>query len=84
MPSSPRDIRPDTEREPLDDPGPIQDALAAAVKAYTARLEEEPDLQPFRAEHGITKTDAALLASRVLRMAEMELFELSLFESWHR
>jgi hypothetical protein len=62
----------------------VQDALAAAIRAYVARLETEPDLPPFPAQHRITATDVALTASKLLEAANIELFELSLFTAWYR
>jgi hypothetical protein len=62
----------------------VQDALAAAIGAYVARLETEPELPPFRDEHRITATDVALTASKLLEAADIELFELGLFTAWYR
>ncbi len=64
------------------DPIVLQDSLVAAIKAYVAHLDEDRDLPPFRRGQ-LTQTEAALVASRVLRSAEIELFELSIFESWY-
>ena len=61
----------------------VQDALAAAIRAYAAQVDEEPDLAPFRPEHGITQTEAALAAARVVKAAGIEFFELAIFDSWN-
>lgn len=62
----------------------VQDALAAAIRAYAAKVDEEPELMPFRPEHAITKTEAARAAAGILKAAGIEFFELAIFDAWSR
>jgi hypothetical protein len=68
---------------PEDRVAAVQDEFARALEAYVELLEDDPSLLPYRPEHGITQTAAALTAARLLRASELELFELAVFDSWH-
>jgi hypothetical protein len=61
----------------------IQDRLVTAITAYVERLQTSPDLAPFDSRHGLPPTTVAVLALRLLSTAEIELFELAIFDSWH-
>jgi hypothetical protein len=61
----------------------VQDALVAAITAYVERLQTSPELAPFEGRHSVPPTTVAVLALRLLSAAEIELFELAIFDSWH-
>jgi hypothetical protein len=61
----------------------LQDALVTAIAAYVERLQTSPDLAPFEGRHAVPPTTVAVLALRLLSAAEIELFELAIFDSWH-
>jgi hypothetical protein len=61
----------------------IQDALAGAITAYVERLQTSPDLAPFESRHTLPPTTVAVLTLRLLSAAQIELFELAIFDSWH-
>jgi hypothetical protein len=61
----------------------VQDEFARALKAYVALLDDDASLLPYRPEHEVTQTEAALTAARLLRAGQLELFELAVFDSWH-
>jgi hypothetical protein len=61
----------------------LQDALITAITAYVERLETSPDLAPFEDRHAVPPTTAAVMALRLISAAEIELFELAIFDSWH-
>jgi hypothetical protein len=65
------------------DPAEVQDALVRAIKAYAALVEDHPELPPFRDELDLTQTEVALVTSRLLHRAQIEFFELAIFDSWH-
>ncbi|MYR07986.1 hypothetical protein GTV32_17520 [Gordonia sp. SID5947] len=65
------------------DPVAVQDALVRALRDYAAVLEDHPELQPFRDEDPLTQTEAAIAASRLLDCAQIEFFELAMFDSLH-
>lgn len=60
----------------------VQSALADAIKAYARSSEDGVRFPPFAAEHGVTQTEAVLAASRILKAADVELFELAMWEVW--
>lgn len=59
----------------------LQDELARALRAYGAQVREHGRFPPFRPEHQVTATDAVIAASAILRAADVELFELSMWEA---
>jgi hypothetical protein len=63
-------------------PEVVQAALVDAIKAYGRCFEEGVRFPAFTAEHGVTQTDAAYAASQILKAAEIELFELAMWEIW--
>jgi hypothetical protein len=65
-----------------DDLGALQDALAEALKAYAKAFGEGLRALPFEERHGVTQTEAVIAASQILKAAEVEPFELQLWESW--
>jgi hypothetical protein len=72
-----------TEPAAATGPAEVQDALVSAIKAYAAMVEDHPELPPFRDDLDLTQTEVALVASRLLHRAQIEFFELAIFDSWH-
>jgi hypothetical protein len=68
--------------EPAD-AAAVQDALVRAIRAYAELVEEHPGVEPFRDDFGLTQTQVALTASKLLHCAQIEFFELAIFDSWH-
>jgi hypothetical protein len=61
----------------------IQDALVGAITAYVERLQTSPGLAPFDARHTLPTTTVAVSTLRLLSAAQIALFELAIFDSWH-
>lgn len=56
--------------------------LARAVKAAAAALADNPGMAAFDETHGVTQTEAAIVASALLDAAEIEIFELAMWQTW--
>ena len=63
------------------DAGAIQDLLAAAVRLYSARVEQS-GLFPAVARDSLTATDAMIATSGILRAVNIAPFELGLWQAW--
>ena len=63
------------------DTGAIQDLLAAAVRRYSARVEQS-GLFPAVARDALTATDAMIATSGILRAVNIAPFELGLWQAW--
>lgn len=59
-----------------------QAALAGGVKRMAALLAEDPSLSAVGEGDGVTQTDVAIVASALLRAADIEIFELALWLAW--
>jgi len=65
----------------------LQRLLAAAVKAYARRREDEPELAPFPApspELEVVASEGLIAASAILDCLGIEVFEVALWRSWGR
>jgi hypothetical protein len=62
----------------------IQALLGAAVRLYAACAEREPPLEAFRADAGITATEAMVATTAILRAVNVQLFELGMWQAWSR
>jgi hypothetical protein len=61
----------------------LQQLMAAACKAYAARIEGGNDaVVPLPARTTVTPTEVMLLASGLLRSANLAVFELGMWQSW--
>ncbi len=60
-------------------PDEIQDRFAQALKDYVEALNDGAAIPPFRKEHDVNSTEAALGASEILNAAEIDLFELQMW-----
>ena len=63
--------------------GEIQDDLARALKAYSELYSEGQRFPPFRPDQGVTTTDAAIAVSQILHAADLEPFEIVMWEVWN-
>ena len=60
----------------------LQALMAAACKAYAARIEAGEELLPLPARGGATATDVMVTASGLLKAANLAVFELGMWQSW--
>lgn len=60
----------------------VQDAIAAGVRLYALALQRRPDLQAFDVRHDITPTDVVILAGALLKAADLDVFELAMWQVW--
>jgi hypothetical protein len=63
------------------DPAAVQDLLSAAVRLYSARV-DQAGLFPAVARDSITATDAMIATSGLLRAVNIAPFELGLWQAW--
>jgi hypothetical protein len=65
----------------------LQDLVALVVRAYARRLEAnegEEALPPFRADAALTATEVVVLVTEMLRAADIEVFELGMWQAFGR
>jgi hypothetical protein len=62
----------------------VQEAVAAAVRLYVAKQQSSGEAFPPVADGALTATEAAVIASALLRSAQVETFELALWNSLGR
>jgi hypothetical protein len=72
-------------RAALADPASIadaelQDLLAAAVRLYAAKADERA-VAAFRPGQGVTANDVMITATEMLRAVDVQVFELSLWQT---
>lgn len=58
--------------------------MARAVRAYLDQADEEPDVPPLPPQHDLTQTDLLRVITALLREAEVEVFELAMWQLWSR
>lgn len=66
-------------------PEELQRALAAAIKAYVARVEAGERLSPMLAESdpmAVTATDVLVVVTDMLAACDIEVFELGMWQTW--
>ena len=61
-------------------PEQVQKLLALAVKLYILQLYDHPQLPPFGGDSSITATDVSMTVSGMLREADLQLFELAMWQ----
>lgn len=59
-----------------------QQDLAQAIKTIVSLLEEDPTVNVLDPRDGVTQTDVVVTATALLRAADVEIFELALWQSW--
>ena len=60
----------------------IQALMAAACRAYAARVEATGNFPALAARSLVTSTDVMVTASGFLRAANLAVFELGMWQSW--
>jgi hypothetical protein len=70
----------------IEDDGSISaEALAAlithATRCYVQRLQQDEYFSPFHPDIEITATEAMILSTEVLKSADLQLFELGMWQS---
>ena len=60
----------------------LQALLAALCKNYSARIEAGEDFLPLSQRGGVTPTDVMVTASKLLKSANLQVFELGMWQSW--
>jgi hypothetical protein len=60
----------------------LQALLAALCKNYSARVEAGEDFLPLSQRGRCTPTDVMVTASKLLRSANLQVFELGMWQSW--
>jgi len=63
-------------------PKAIQALMAAACKSYAAQIEAGGRYMPLTAGSGVNDTTIMVTASALLRAANLEVFELGMWQSW--
>ena len=63
-------------------PAVVQELVTAAVTVYADRLQAGPAFGPFREGHAASQTDVATVVSQLLDAAEIEIFELAVWQVW--
>lgn len=58
----------------------VQGALAKAIHEYAELVGEGHEIPPIPPDHEVTQTEIVLVTSRLLRAAEIELFELAMWQ----
>ena len=63
-------------------PEAVQALMAAVCKSYAAHLEAGGDYMPIGQKSGVTPTDIMVMASKLLRAGNLQVFELGMWQSW--
>jgi hypothetical protein len=57
--------------------------LAATVRLYAARYQQDPSVRPFgRDGAGVTATDVMVATTAMLQALHLQLFELGMWQAW--
>ena len=62
-------------------PALVQDVLAALIRLYAARSQAGDRFPPFT-DAAISATEVLIMASAIMRTANIELFELGMWQAW--
>ena len=63
-------------------PEAMQLAIAALCKLYSANVEQGAPYLPVNSRSGVTPTDVMVVASKLLRATNLQVFELGMWQSW--
>ena len=63
-------------------PQALQALFAALCKNYSARIEAGEDVLPLNPRGAVTPTDVMVTASKLLKSANLQVFELGMWQSW--
>jgi hypothetical protein len=60
----------------------LQALMAALCRTYGAQIEAGLDTRPLKGQGDVTNTDVMIMASALLRSADLAVFELGMWQSW--
>lgn len=84
--SVPERTTPPAEERPAVAPAALSDAqslVESAVRAYSdLAANASPAPAPLRSNHDLTQTDVLRLVSALLEVADVEVFELAMWQLW--
>jgi hypothetical protein len=63
-------------------PEAMQFLIAALCKLYSANVEQGAPYLPVNSRSGVTPTDVMVVASKLLRATNLQVFELGMWQSW--
>lgn len=63
-------------------PEALQALMAALCRTYSAEIEAGADLLPLKERGNVSNTDVMIMASALLRSANLAVFELGMWQSW--
>jgi hypothetical protein len=63
-------------------PEALQALMAALCRSYATQAETDPGALPLQARGAVSNTDIMLMASALLRSANLAVFELGMWQSW--
>jgi hypothetical protein len=63
-------------------PEAMQLLIAALCKLYSANVEQGAPYLPVNSRSGVTPTDVMVVASKLLRATNLQVFELGMWQSW--
>ncbi|HTI87972.1 MAG TPA: hypothetical protein VL966_15310 [Alphaproteobacteria bacterium] len=63
-------------------PEAMQVLIAALCKLYSANVEQGAPYLPVNSRSGVTPTDVMVVASKLLRATNLQVFELGMWQSW--
>jgi hypothetical protein len=63
-------------------PDAMQALMAAVCKLYAANVEQGAPYLPVGPRSGVTPTDVMVVASKLLRATNLQVFELGMWQSW--
>jgi len=63
-------------------PAALQALMAALVRAYAVQAESGADVLPLKERGPVANTDIMVMASALLRSANLAVFELGMWQSW--
>ena len=64
------------------DPQALQALMAALCRTYAAQLETGEEILPLQQRGSVSSTDIMVMASGLLRSANLAVFELGMWQSW--
>jgi hypothetical protein len=69
-------------RRDMLSPDALQALMAALCRSYAAQLESGNEILPLEQRGSVSSTDIMIMASGLLRSANLAVFELGMWQSW--
>jgi hypothetical protein len=69
-------------RSDMVSPEVLQALMAALCRAYAAQVESGDEVLPLQQRGSVSSTDIMIMASGLLRSANLAVFELGMWQSW--